>query len=149
MAAANTASRMSKDSVSGSPVSAIWVSADGVKWVPVSARGLAGPVETITGLAKDSWGFLATGTAQSGTGLVWTSPTGLNWHRFTAAQFGLVNVPGEQVFAMTDAASDWNVTLIVGWSRTANHRDPVTPPHLAGGEPGVLPGEFRPKGDPP
>ena len=45
---------------------------------------------------------------------MWTSPTGLNWHRFTAAQFGLVNVPGEQVFAMTDAASDWNVTLIVG-----------------------------------
>ena len=49
---------------------AVWVSADGVKWVPVSARGLAGPVETITGLAKDSWGYLATGTAQSGTGLV-------------------------------------------------------------------------------
>ena len=33
--------------------------------------------------------------------------------------------------------------------RTANHRDPVTPPHLAGGKPGVLPGEFRPKGDLP
>jgi hypothetical protein len=93
---------------------AIWVSADGMDWMLVSARGLAGPGETITGLAKDSWGYLATGTAQSGTGLVWTSPNGLNWRRFTAAQFGLVSVPGEQVFAMTDAASDWNVTLIVG-----------------------------------
>lgn len=93
---------------------AIWVSPDGMNWTLVSARGLAGPGETITGLAKDSWGYLATGTAQSGTGLVWTSPTGLNWHRFTAAQFGLVNLPGEQVFAMTGAASDWNVTLIVG-----------------------------------
>jgi hypothetical protein len=38
----------------------------------------------------------------------------LNWRRFTAAQFGFVSVPGEQVFVMTDAASDWNVTLIVG-----------------------------------
>jgi hypothetical protein len=46
--------------------------------------------------------------------LVWTSPNGLNWRRFTAAQVGLVSVPGEQVFAMTGAASDWNVTLIVG-----------------------------------
>lgn len=95
---------------------AIWVSADGMNWMLVSARGLAGPGETITGLAKDSWGYLATGTAQSGTGLVWTSPNGLNWHRFTAARFGLVSVPGEQVFAMTDAASDWNVTLIVGFA---------------------------------
>jgi hypothetical protein len=95
---------------------AVWVSADGVNWMLVSARGLAGPGETITGLAKDSWGYLATGTAQSGTGLVWTSPNGLNWHRFTAARFGLVGVPGEQVFAMTDAASDWNVTLIVGFA---------------------------------
>ena len=93
---------------------AIWVSADGVNWMLVSARGLAGPGETITGLAKDSWGYLATGTALSGTGLVWTSPNGLTWHKHTAAQFGLVSVPGEQVFAMTDAASDWNVTLIVG-----------------------------------
>src|SRR5437667_5552503 len=53
--------------------------------------------------------------------------------------------------------------------RRANHRDPVTPPHLPGGKPGsgpppgrdfssgltwasppgVLPGEFQPKGDPP
>jgi len=93
---------------------AIWLSPDGMSWTLVSARGLAAPGEAITGLAKDSWGYLATGIAQSGTGLVWTSPTGLNWHRFTAAQFGLVSVPGEQVFAMTDAASDWNVTLIVG-----------------------------------
>ncbi len=45
-----------------------------------------------------------------------TSPNGLNWHRFTVARFGLVSVPGEQVFAMTDAASDWNVTLIVGFA---------------------------------
>lgn len=33
-----------------------------------------GPRRDTTGLAKDSWGYLATGTAQSGTGLVWTSP---------------------------------------------------------------------------
>jgi len=93
---------------------AIWVSANGMNWMLVSARGLAGPGETITGLTKDSWGYLATGTAQSGTGLVWTSPNGLTWHKHTAAQFGLVSVPGEQVFAMTDAGTDWNVTLIVG-----------------------------------
>jgi hypothetical protein len=94
---------------------AIWVSADGRTWTLVSARGLAAPGETITGLTKNGWGYLATGTsARSGTGLVWTSANGLNWHRFTAAQFGLVDKPGEQVFAMTDAASDWNVTLIAG-----------------------------------
>jgi hypothetical protein len=94
---------------------AIWVSADGLTWTLVSARGLAAPGETITGLAKDSWGYLATGTsAQSGTGLVWTSANGLSWHRFTAAQFGLADEQGERVFAMTDAASDWSVTLIVG-----------------------------------
>jgi hypothetical protein len=94
---------------------AIWVSADGLTWTLVSARGLAAPGETITGLAKDSWGYLATGTsARSDTGLVWTSANGVNWHRFTAAQFGLVGDPGERVFAMTDAASDWSVTLIVG-----------------------------------
>jgi hypothetical protein len=149
-AATNTARRMSKDSVSGSLVSApafskvaasgdtvvavgsqdsaipsFSVSTDGGRtWTPAFMGSQAGPVtghpattgETITGLAKDSWGYLATGTAQSGTGLVWTSPNGLNWHRFTAARFGLVGVPGEQVFAMTDAASDWNVTLIVGFA---------------------------------
>jgi hypothetical protein len=94
---------------------AIWVSADGLTWTLVSARGLAAPGETITGVAKDSWGYLATGTsARLGTGLLWTSANGLNWHKFTAAQFGLVNEPGEQVFAMTDAASDWSVTLVVG-----------------------------------
>jgi len=94
---------------------AIWVSADGLTWTLVSARGLAAPGETITGVTKDSWGYLATGTgAGSGTGLVWTSPNGLDWHRFTAAQFGLVDEPGERVFAMTDAASDGDVTLIVG-----------------------------------
>jgi len=93
---------------------AIWVSANGMSWMLISAQGLAGPGETVTSLAKDSWGYLATGTARSGTGLVWTSPNGLTWHRHTAAQFGLVSVPGEQVFAMTDAASDWNTTLIVG-----------------------------------
>ena len=94
---------------------AIWVSADGLTWTLVSTRGLAAPGETITGVTKDSWGYLATGTsARSGTGLVWTSANGLNWHRFTAAQFGLVNEPGERVFAMTDAASDWSVTVIVG-----------------------------------
>jgi hypothetical protein len=94
---------------------AIWVSPDGRTWTLVSARGLAAPGETITSVTKDSWGYLATGTStRSGTGLVWTSPNGLNWHRFTAAQFGLVDAPGEQVFAMTDAGTDWNVTLIVG-----------------------------------
>jgi hypothetical protein len=94
---------------------ALWVSADGRTWTLISARGIAAPGETITGVTKDSWGYLATGTsARSGTGLVWTSANGLNWHKFTAAQFGLVNAPGERVFAMTDAASDWSVTLIVG-----------------------------------
>jgi hypothetical protein len=94
---------------------AIWVSADGLTWTLVSARGLAAPGETVTGVTKDSWGYLATGTStQSGTGLVWTSANGLNWHRFTAAQFGLVDDPGERVFAMTDAGTDWSVTLIVG-----------------------------------
>jgi hypothetical protein len=94
---------------------AIWTSPDGATWTLVSARGLVAPGETITGVTKDSWGYLATGTsAQAGTGLVWTSPNGLAWHRFTAAQFGLVNAPGERVFAMTDAATDWSVTLIAG-----------------------------------
>jgi len=93
---------------------AIWTSPDGVNWTLVSATGLAGPGETITGLTKDSWGYLATGTAQSGTGMVWTSPNGTTWHTHTAAQFGLVSVPGEQVFAMTAAGTDWNVTLVVG-----------------------------------
>jgi hypothetical protein len=94
---------------------AIWASADGLTWTLVSAQGLAGPGETITGLAKDSWGYLATETSvRSGTGLVWTSANGLNWHKRTAAQFGLVDDPGERVFAMTDASSDWSVTLVVG-----------------------------------
>jgi len=94
---------------------AIWVSADGLTWTLVSARGLAGPGETITGVTKDSWGYLATGTsAASGSGLVWTSANGVTWHRFTAAQFGLVNFPGERVFAMTGAGTDWSVTLIAG-----------------------------------
>jgi hypothetical protein len=94
---------------------AIWTSANGLTWTLVSVQGIAGPGDTITGLTKDSWGYLATGTnAQSGTGLVWTSPNGINWHAFTAASFGLVNDPGEQVFAMTSAGTDWNVTLIVG-----------------------------------
>jgi len=97
---------------------AIWVSADGRTWTLVSASGLAAPGETITGVTKDSWGYLATGiSARSGTGLVWTSPNGLTWHRFTAAQFGLVDDPGEQVFAMTDAGTDWSVTLIAGSAR--------------------------------
>jgi hypothetical protein len=66
-------------------------------------------------VTKDSWGFLATGISSgSGTGLVWTSPNGMHWHRFTAAQFGLLDKPGEQVFAMTTAGTDWDVTLIVG-----------------------------------
>lgn len=94
---------------------AIWVSADGLTWTLVSAHGLAGPGETITGVTKDSWGYLATGTsAASGSGLVWTSANGVTWHRFTAAQFGLVNFPGERVFAMTGAGTDWSVTLIAG-----------------------------------
>jgi len=93
---------------------AIWASVDGVNWTLVSASGLAAAGETITGLTKDSWGYLATGTARSGTGLVWTSPNGVTWHKFTAAQFGLVSVPGEQVFAMTGAGTDWNVTLVIG-----------------------------------
>jgi hypothetical protein len=45
---------------------------------------------------------------------VWTSANGLSWHRFTVAQFGLVDDPGERVFAMTDAGSDGSVTLIAG-----------------------------------
>jgi len=94
---------------------ALWTSPDGLTWTLVSARGLAAPGETITGVTKDSWGYLATGiSAQSGNGLVWTSPNGLTWHKFTASQFGLVSAPGEHVFAMTDAATDWSVTLIVG-----------------------------------
>ncbi|MGD0555956.1 MAG: sialidase family protein [Streptosporangiaceae bacterium] len=94
---------------------AIWVSSNGTTWTLISARGLAAPGETITGVTKDSWGYLATGTStQTGTGLVWTSPNGLTWHRFTAAQFGLVDDPGERVFAMTGAGTDWSVTLIVG-----------------------------------
>jgi hypothetical protein len=102
---------------------ALWVSADGLAWTLVSARGLAMPGEAITGVTKDSWGYLATGTsARSGTGLVWTSPNGRTWHEFTAAQFGLVDDPGEQVFAMTDAGTDWNVTLIVG----SAHKDGKT-----------------------
>jgi hypothetical protein len=94
---------------------AIWISSNGTTWTLISARGLAAPGETITGVTKDSWGYLATGTStRSGTGLVWTSPNGLTWHRFTAAQFGLADDPGEQVFAMTDAATNWSVTLIAG-----------------------------------
>jgi hypothetical protein len=94
---------------------AIWTSANGQAWTLVSAHGLAAPGVTITGLIKDSWGYLASGTqAGSGTGLVWTSPTGLTWHQHTAAQFGLVDTHGEKVFAMTDAATDWNVTLVAG-----------------------------------
>jgi hypothetical protein len=94
---------------------AIWVSPDGLAWTLVSARGLAAPGETVTGVTKDSWGYLATGTsARSGTGLVWTSANGRTWHEFTAAQFGLVGDPGEQVFAMTDAGTDRSVTLIAG-----------------------------------
>jgi len=97
---------------------AIWVSPDGVAWTLVSGRGLAAAGETITGVTKDSWGYLATGTsARSGTGLVWTSPNGRAWQEFTAAQFGLVDDRGERVFAMTDAATDWNVTLIAGSAR--------------------------------
>jgi hypothetical protein len=58
---------------------------------------------------------LATGTStRPGTGLVWTSPNGLTWHRFTAAQFGLVNAPGERVFAMTGTGTGRSVTLITG-----------------------------------
>ena len=95
--------------------SGLWSSANGRTWTLTSDRGLAASGETITGLTKDSWGYLATGTsAGPGTGLVWTSPNGVTWHKFTAAQFGLVNAPGEQVFAMTDAATDWSVTLIAG-----------------------------------
>jgi hypothetical protein len=94
---------------------AIWTSANGTTWTLVSDRGLAAPGETITGLIKDSWGYLASGTsAGSGTGLVWTSPNGLTWHQHTAAQFGLLDDQGERVFAMTDAATDWNVTLVAG-----------------------------------
>jgi len=97
---------------------AIWASGDGLTWTLVSAQGLAGTGETITGLAKDSWGYLATGTSvRSGAGLVWTSANGLNWRERTAAQFGLADDPGERVFAMTGAASDWNVTLVVGSAR--------------------------------
>jgi hypothetical protein len=94
---------------------AIWTSANGLTWTLVSDRGLAAPGETITGLIKDSWGYLASGTsAGSATGLVWTSPNGLTWHEHTAAQFGLLDTQGERVFAMTDAATDWNVTLVAG-----------------------------------
>jgi hypothetical protein len=94
---------------------ALWVSADGLTWTLVSARGIAAPGETVTGVTKDSWGYLATGISTlSRTGLVWTSPNGLTWHERTAAQFGLVDSSGEQVFAMTSAATDWNVTLVVG-----------------------------------
>jgi hypothetical protein len=94
---------------------AIWASANGTTWTLVSARGLAAPGETITSVTKDSWGYLATGTStRSGTGLVWTSPNGLTWHKFTAAQFGLVDVSGERVFGMTAAGTDWNVTLVAG-----------------------------------
>jgi hypothetical protein len=94
---------------------AIWVSPDGLTWTLVSTRGIAAAGETITGMIKDSWGYLATGISDgSGTGLVWTSKNGLNWHGFTAAQFGLVDDPGERVFAMTGAGTDWSVTLIVG-----------------------------------
>jgi hypothetical protein len=94
---------------------ALWVSADSLTWTLVSARGIAAPGETVTGVTKDSWGYLATGISTlSGTGLVWTSPNGLTWHERTAAQFGLVDSSGEQVFAMTSAATDWNVTLVVG-----------------------------------
>jgi hypothetical protein len=94
---------------------AIWTSANGRTWTLVSAHGLAAPGITITGLIKDSWGYLASGTsASSGAGLVWTSPNGLTWHQHTAAQFGLVDTHGEMVFAMTDAATDWNVTLVAG-----------------------------------
>ncbi|MGH3172093.1 MAG: sialidase family protein [Trebonia sp.] len=102
---------------------AIWVSATGLTWTLVSARGLAAPGETITGVTKDSWGYLATGTsARPGTGLVWTSPNGVTWRERTAAQFGLVNAPDEQVFAMTEAGTDWNVTLIAG----SAHKDGKT-----------------------
>lgn len=94
---------------------AIWVSADAQTWTLISARGIAGPGQTITGVTKDSRGYLATGTStKSGTGLVWTSPNGRTWHEFTAAQFGLVDEDDEQVFAMTSAGTDSNVTLIAG-----------------------------------
>jgi hypothetical protein len=94
---------------------AIWTSANGRAWTLVSAHGLAAPGVTITGLIKDSWGYLASGTsAASATGMVWTSPNGLTWHQHTAAQFGLLDTHGERVFAMTDAATDWNVTLVGG-----------------------------------
>lgn len=94
---------------------AVWTSANGRAWTLVSAHGLAASGVTITGLIKDSWGYLASGTsAGSAAGLVWTSPNGLTWHEHTAAQFGLVDTHGERVFAMTDAATDWNVTLVAG-----------------------------------
>jgi hypothetical protein len=94
---------------------AIWTSTNGLAWTLISDHGLAAPGETITGLVKDSWGYLASGTsARSGTGLVWTSLNGLTWRQRTAAQFGLSNTHGERVFAMTDAATDWNVTLVTG-----------------------------------
>ena len=102
---------------------AIWASPDGRTWTLVSASGIAASGETVTDVTKDSWGYLATGISTStGTGLVWTSLNGVTWHKRTAAQFGLVSAAHEQVFAMTDAATDWNVTLIAG----SAHKDGKT-----------------------
>lgn len=98
---------------------AIWDSPDGRTWTLVSVHGPATAGDTITGLASTSSGFVMTGTnAKAGTGVVWTSANGVVWHRFTAAQFGLVKEPGEQVFAMTSAAASGSTTMIVGTARS-------------------------------
>ena len=98
---------------------AIWNSKDGATWTLVSSRGLASSGDAVTALSRYGSQFLATGTnAGAGTGVVWTSADGRAWHRFTAQQFGLVDHPGEQVFAMTNAAASGTMTLIVGTARS-------------------------------
>ena len=101
---------------------AIWDSADGKTWTLVSVRGPATVGDTATAVTRTGSGFLATGTnVRAGTGVVWTSPNGVVWHRFSAAQFGLIVVPGEQVFAMTGASTVANTTMIVGSARVGTN----------------------------